>query len=320
MKKHRLSKRLQQTLQRLGIAGIRNGLFLESLVAPRSAGKRAFYLFCTPRPVEPHPKETQILERGNRWTLQWRDGQVTGYTWEPAEYRQTVLLVHGWELHAGKMTAFVQPLVQAGYRVIAFHAPAHGGKNDRSQGKWLNAIIYARAIRAVMERHAQGSIRAVIAHSLGCMATTYLCSALYPENIQQPEKLIFIAPPTELAEYLEGFQSFLGLHPRVIRYLERYLHHQYGLRIEDFSMKNLAESLRQPVLLIHDKNDTVTSCSYSEEVSKRIQDCTFIQTENLGHVVILRSREVIQQIVDFLGESQSPELPTQQTSSFISAV
>ncbi|MGZ5446135.1 MAG: alpha/beta hydrolase [Thermoanaerobaculia bacterium] len=37
-----------------------------------------------------------------------------------------VLLVHGWGGHAAQFQSFVEPLVRAGFRAIAFDAPSHG--------------------------------------------------------------------------------------------------------------------------------------------------------------------------------------------------
>ena len=38
----------------------------------------------------------------------------------------TVLLVHGWNGAAAQLAGYVQPLVDAGYHVVAFDQPGHG--------------------------------------------------------------------------------------------------------------------------------------------------------------------------------------------------
>lgn len=55
---------------------------------------------------------------------------VTTYAWGEGP---AVLLVHGWSSHTGCMAGFVDPLLERGFRVVAFDAPAHGriGLSDR---------------------------------------------------------------------------------------------------------------------------------------------------------------------------------------------
>ena len=38
-----------------------------------------------------------------------------------------ILLVHGWGGHAARLRRYVRPLNAAGFRVVAFDAPGHGG-------------------------------------------------------------------------------------------------------------------------------------------------------------------------------------------------
>src|ERR671918_336718 len=45
-----------------------------------------------------------------------------------------VLLAHGWGGNAAQMRPFVFPLLQAGYRVIAYDQPAHGVSGGRVTG------------------------------------------------------------------------------------------------------------------------------------------------------------------------------------------
>ena len=51
----------------------------------------------------------------------------------------TILLVHGWEGRALDFSEFIDPLVEAGYHVVAFDGPAHG----ESSGKQTHAPQFA---------------------------------------------------------------------------------------------------------------------------------------------------------------------------------
>lgn len=69
--------------------------------------------------------------------------------------RGLVLLLHGWSADARAMTAFVGPLVEAGYDALAVDLPAHGG----SSGATACAETAACAVAAMLE------VRGILARS-----------------------------------------------------------------------------------------------------------------------------------------------------------
>ena len=66
----------------------------------------------------------------------------------PANVRPPVLLLHGWDGRAAQMISFVEPLVDAGYAVLAVDAPAHGA----SAGRQTNMLEWSLALRAIARR------------------------------------------------------------------------------------------------------------------------------------------------------------------------
>lgn len=92
-------------------------------VVPGLAARLAYRLwFRTVRPPDP-PSSRPVLRAADRSTVDVGGTPVTSYTWGEGP---AVLLVHGWSSHAAYMTGFVDPLVEQGFRVVAFDAPAHG--------------------------------------------------------------------------------------------------------------------------------------------------------------------------------------------------
>src|SRR5690349_4154288 len=59
--------------------------------------------------------------------------RVRSYRWGEGP---VALLVHGWGGDAGQMTPFVEPLLEAGFAVVAFDAPGHG----RSEGRATSLV------------------------------------------------------------------------------------------------------------------------------------------------------------------------------------
>ena len=76
-------------------------------------------------------------------------------------------MVHGWGARATHMGKMIEPLVAAGFRLVAFDAPAHG----ESFGGSTDLIEYAAAIKAVA-RHA-GPVHTLLAHSFGVAMALY---------------------------------------------------------------------------------------------------------------------------------------------------
>ena len=131
-------------------------------VAPGVAAVAAEKLFFR-APRFPMPgREREILESGHRlsFAVPGESGTVSLACWSWGD-GPTVFLLHGWGGRAGQLGAFVQPLLQAGYSVLAFDAPAHG----QSTGETTSAPTFARALRAVVQRF--GPAHAVIGHSMG---------------------------------------------------------------------------------------------------------------------------------------------------------
>lgn len=87
-----------------------------------------------------------------------------------------VLLMHGWEGHAGHLNRFVEPLVNRGFRAVALDLPAHGF----SSGRQATLLDMADALCAVGD--AVGPVHAVIAHSLGGAATALALGPVQGRN------------------------------------------------------------------------------------------------------------------------------------------
>jgi alpha-beta hydrolase superfamily lysophospholipase len=95
-----------------------------------------------------------------------------------------VILAHGWAGRAAQLGALAEPLVAAGFRVVAFDAPAHG----ESPGREAHVPMLAECIVEIATQ--QGGLRAVIGHSAGAAS-----AALATLMGLEPRGLVLIAPP-----------------------------------------------------------------------------------------------------------------------------
>ncbi len=123
-----------------------------ALLFPELAGAWAERMFLTPprardaaaAALDLIDARSTLLEHKGRHIAMWRWGSRDA----PA-----VLLAHGWGGHAAQMRAFVFPLLQAGYRVIAYDQPAHGV----SEGKLTGLPDFADVLAEVAAHH--GDVR-----------------------------------------------------------------------------------------------------------------------------------------------------------------
>ena len=92
-------------------------------VAPELVARGALRLWCTPA----RPKDRPAIPGGTAF----RTGPIAGQVWGDGP---TVYLVHGWGGHRGQLRSLVEPLVDAGLRVVAYDAPAHGDSGRARSG------------------------------------------------------------------------------------------------------------------------------------------------------------------------------------------
>src|SRR5215468_8096629 len=119
----------KSTSVRLLQSALRTTFPVLSAVAPPLAARLAGRLFATPPRHKTSEREWIVLSRATPGRV--RCGRRTIATWSWGE-GPTVLLVHGWGSRGARLHSFVEPLVAAGYRVVAFDAPGHGDTAGRT--------------------------------------------------------------------------------------------------------------------------------------------------------------------------------------------
>jgi Alpha/beta hydrolase family len=180
-------------------------------VAPQTAGRIAFDLFCRPPSVPLDRGSQRLVERmtplfesAEIRNVMFRDGVVQAYHW-PARQAVSmgrVLLVHGWTGRAMVMGLFVEPLLKAGFDVVALDLPAHG----LSDGTRLSLPIGARAVQAVA--HAFGPITGAITHSFGGPVVALAMEGGPPLNESlKLARVVMIASPNKLSAMTDRFAT-----------------------------------------------------------------------------------------------------------------
>jgi pimeloyl-ACP methyl ester carboxylesterase len=251
---------------------------------------RLYRAFFGPAKYETKPSDQEVLDRGDTYRLPFAGGTLAVTTW--GNSGQTVLLIHGWGGSRAQMSSLVDPLLEAGYRVVAYDQPAHG----ESDGTMTNMLEIAPTLDQIAKR--EGNFYAVLAHSFGPLITSY---ALVNLGFPPPRKLVYFASFNRLMDSLPRFQVLARLPDPVMEALRQRMYENLGReRLESISHDLLAPQIDIPLLMFHDTEDEVTPVEDSLSVARAWKRARFIETRGLGHRGALGSGEIHKQVIEFL--------------------
>jgi len=260
-----------------------------SRVAPELTSAVAARLFLTTRRGVPKEGERTILAQADAFHV----GKMAAWSWGAGP---TVLLVHGWNGRATQLGGFVAPLVERGYRVVAFDALGHG----QSPGNRLSLPELADCIHEVADEI--GDVYGVVAHSMGGAATT-----LAMADGLKIERAVFISPPSDPQVFIDFFSRSIGVSERVARRAQERVEARVGRRMRDLRVDEIAKRMHAPVLVIHDQNDAHVPLRFGRSVAEAWPGARFETTQGLGHRRILRAEHVKDLTVGFIDAQERIE-------------
>ncbi|CAM2009036.1 alpha/beta hydrolase [Acanthopleuribacter pedis] len=260
-------------------------------IAPTPTSHLANHLWFSPRRAKQPDRERSWEAPATRENLTWRARAITTYRW--GTVGPVVLLVHGWAGRGTQLGAFAQPLVEQGYQVVAFDAPAHG----RSPGKKTTGEDFREIVNLIEDR--EGGIHSLIAHSFGCAVSAYALA-----KGMQVEKAVFISPPSDLHFAMESFRQTLKMPSTMVPHLRRRAEEtlpHLGVNLwRALSVTNNVAGFPFPGLIIHDREDHWVPIEEGRRVAKAWPTCEWHETRGLGHHRILREETVIEKVTSFL--------------------
>lgn len=276
--------------QRVTIIYIRTKFKLLSAISKKKAAQQAFQLFCTP-PTRDKKELPEIFKDAEKLRFRFGEYDITGYRWNKGKQRK-VLIIHGFESSATNFTGYINPLIEKGYEVLAFDAPAHG----YSSGKRITAIVYRDLIKYIQENY--GPVQSYMGHSLGGFALSLaLAEMAHDEN----HRAVFIAPSAETSSAISNFFQFLKLDGKVRNEFEKHIEQISGRPVSWFSISRTLKEMQAKILWVHDEDDQVTPFKDALKVKgENYSNVEFVITKGLGHSRIYRDADVINTIVRFL--------------------
>ncbi|MFN2525174.1 MAG: alpha/beta fold hydrolase [Actinomycetota bacterium] len=232
-------------------------------------------------------KQHEWLRPTKRIALESRLGPIVGFE---AGEGPVVLLVHGWGERGSFLGAFIEPLVDSGFRVVGVDLPGHGDSSWRRTNifEWVDALIDVA--------DELGGVHAVVAHSMGGGVTT-----LALNRGLEVDAVALIAPPSDIENVVKTFSFMFRLPTRAIAGLRRYIDRHFGKTVWDELMihHHVAE-LDVPALIVHDEDDAQVKIDESRVLADLWRGSRLLTTSGLGHDKIMRDPDIVAAVITFL--------------------
>ena len=287
----------RKTAEALAIAYHRWKIELIGLFSPRLAAQQAYLLFTIPPPPR-RPLPQPQLPESRAVDFPFRDITVRGHRWEPQSTNgKKVLLAHGFRSYGLKFEHLAKALMEKGYTVYAFDAPAHGN----SDGKKVEAISYSHMI--LEADRIFGPFVAGVGHSFGGLSL-----ALASEQFTDPagRKIIFIAPATETSRSIGDLFRIIPVRQAIRDAFFDLVKEMAKVPVSHFSVNRIVQSTPCSVLWIHDENDEICPLSdLKTSLDKAPDNVQFLITKRLGHNQVYKDPGVVSRLVEFIHNPES---------------
>ncbi len=269
------------------------GLNMASHFRNQWAAKVVSDLWFTVFKGERKPWVSKFWQAADEWfDIEVGEHRVPVYTWGQGPL---VVTMHGWSGSGTQFRRFITPLVEAGYRVAAFDAPAHGN----NPGNQTHLLDFADSLIAIQSQ--LGKIDTVIAHSLGGMAAVW---ATHRGLV--PAKMVLLGPHMDVQKMFESYSELLNLNSRISKQFHENLGRKMAeiLEVDDpwelLSTAKLLANCDYYGLVIFDRDDEEIPQSIFQSILTHCSDCEVLQTEGLGHQKILKDNSVIERVTGFI--------------------
>lgn len=295
-KDHPFKNKHMSVTQRVVFSLITFTFKVVGFVSPVLAGRLALKLFMTPTRFRTPRKEKVLRESADLKFVTVHNRKISVRSWGD-EGSPSVLISHGWGGRCTQLHAFIEPLVEAGYRVVGFDVPGHGD----SEGKLTNMMDVAYTISEI-EKQEDAPFEAIIGHSFGS-GTTLLAIDKYGVVAQ---KVVLISCFSNVKWVTSLFGELFDLKESTLIAMRdigrQRFKDTYGISWtwEDVSPEHTVHSFKGDLFLIHDEDDHEVPTSEAEALRNAAPQALTMTTSGYGHRKILMNKEVVQATVDFI--------------------
>ena len=243
-------------------------------------------VFSVPERIPLTAEERSQLESASRFEHRYPEGTLAAWTFGVGP---RVVLVHGWSSRGAHLLAFVGPLIEAGYSVTLFDAPAHGD----STGEATSIVHVGRALLSLCA--ALGDVQAIVAHSAGSAAS------LWAFNLGlRVERSVHLSGPSSLTAMLHGMAANFGLVGEEARLFTEWVEAFIGYPPSELDLEALKEGLHHSGLILHDIEDRVVPYAASEQLHQAWPGSRLVALRGQGHKRLLGAHAVVTEVAQFL--------------------
>lgn len=268
-------------------------------VAPLAAAAVTYPLFSrVGRRRRVHPRESATDLQARRRHVSVGRRRIVVYEWGSGP--RAVLLVHGWQGRASQFAALVRELRFAGFRVVAFDAPAMGDSPGRR-----THIGEFHAVIDELARHEPGGFHAIVAHSAGVMPAVAAAS-----EGRATDRIVAVSPVVRFRYLNEAFAQRAGLGDRARLWHEAWVAmrmRRAGIDIYaryDLLTRELPRELS--IVVVHDREDRLAAVDESRQLAARhLGQVSLIETIGLGHSRILESDIALDTVLEVVEQSDA---------------
>ncbi len=278
---------------------MRLGFGIGEWVAPGLSARAAQKLWLSVPAAPPFERRNRGLSTGDVSVVEVGGTPVRVHSWGEGP---AVLLVHGWSGWYQQYAVHVQPLVDAGMRVLAWDAPSHGETGPGSFGRGRSGITDLRDAVLAVGEWLDEPVRGVVAHSGGAMASV-LALLHDGQRPLQAEKAVLLAPSVDVTDMLGLLKGRLHWGDRTARLMLSSFEREFDLDMGDFNLIPAVEAHRRllpEVLFLHDVDDPETPVEGAHRLAAVWPGARVETSSGLGHHRILWADRTVKRVVEFL--------------------
>ena len=258
-------------------------------ISPFIASRFAARLFLTPFKYKIPEREKEMEQESTQEVITVPSINRDIVVYHYGSSKKKVLLIHGWSGTGTQMALIAKELVNKGFEVLSFDAPAHG----KAAGKISMMPFFIKSIHHLEKLY--GPFHAAIGHSLGGMSILKAVKDGLHLN-----KLVVIGTANSVTHITKEFAQNMKLNEKVAIKMKTYFDSKFGEDMDNYSGAISAEGVKIPTLVIHDEDDVDVHVSSAHEIANNLENNQLLITKGLGHRKILGDSEAINKIATFI--------------------
>lgn len=280
---------------------IRAGFGLGERVAPHLSGRVGQAIWFRVPLAPPANRRNRGLPPGTPVEVSIEGRRLNALSWGQGP---AVLLVHGWSGWWQQLSVYVEPLVAAGFGVVAWDAPSHGDSAPGRCGSHYSSIAdLVDAVEAVASQ--VGEVEGIVAHSAGAMAVGVAIAS----GRVAPHRVALVSPSVTGEDHVSYLTGRLGWGPKTARLVQVYADRRHGIRMADYNVPQLIADIGGDLpeaVFISDEGDREVPTDSAWRLAERWSGAEVVATRGYDHFRVLWAPETVQRVVTFLsGETTS---------------